>query len=426
VAELRQVKSSRAWIRCATKILLEREEGRVRRESVRELVAAVRPRYGRAGRAERGRMLDEFCAVTGYHRVHARRLLGGAAPAEPAAAARRGRPPTCGAAEVGLLVACWEVADRICSKRLAPYLGELLARLAACGALPAEATPEAVARVAALSPRTADRLLAPHRQAWPRRGLATTKPGTLLRQQVPIRTFAQWDDAAAGFLEVDLVAHCGTSGAGEFLFTVCGVDVATGWVALQAVRNKGELAVFEALGRLRATLPFALRGLDCDNGGEFINHNLLAYCAREGITLTRSRPYRKNDSCHVEQKNWSVVRRLAGYARFEAAALPRLDRLYALAGDYVNFCQPVLKLADRVRDGARVTKRFDTARTPYRRLLADGALAPDAAAGLAERYAALHPVRLKLAIEEAQRALYARAVREHPLVAQRIPVENMH
>jgi len=144
------------------------------------------------------------------------------------------------------------VADRICSKRLAPYLGELLVQLGRHGALPEVATPAVVERTARLSPRSIDRLLGPQRAAWPRRGLATTKPGTLLRQQVPIKTFADWDAARPGFLEIDLVAHCGTSGAGEFLFTVCGVDVATGWVALQAVRNKGELAVFEALGRLRA------------------------------------------------------------------------------------------------------------------------------------------------------------------------------
>jgi hypothetical protein len=397
----------------------------VRRESVRELVEAVRPRYARATKAGKGRILDEFCAATGYHRVYARHVLGRATPGV-SSGRRGGRRPRYGAAEQQLLVACWEVADRICSKRLAPYLGELLEQLGRCEALPGAATPAVVARVAELSARTIDRLLGPQRAAWPRRGLATTKPGTLLRQQVPIKTFADWDGATPGFLEVDLVAHCGPSGAGEFLFTVCRVDVATGWVALQAVRNKGELAVAEALARLRAELPFPLLGLDSDNGGEFINHNLVRYCAREGITLTRSRPYKKNDSGHVEQKNWSVVRRLTGYARFEGVlALGALDALYALARDYVNCCQPVLKLVEKVRDGARVTKRYDTARTPYRRLLATQTLRPEAAARLAECYTRLHPVRVKLAIEEAQRALYRCAVREGPVPAQRIPLEKL-
>jgi hypothetical protein len=397
----------------------------VRRESVWELVQVVRPRYRRASRADKGQILEEFCAVTGYHRVYARRLLGGRAESPTARPRRGGRPSGAGDAEVGLLVACWEVADRICSKRLAPYLGELLERLSAHGALPAEATPAVVARVARLSARSIDRLLAPQRAGWPQRGLATTKPGTLLRQQVPIKSFADWDDTVPGFLEVDLVAHCGSSGAGEFVFTVCGVDVASGWIGLVAVRNKSEYEVFAALQRLRDALPFPLLGLDADNGGEFINHNLVRYCQREGVTLTRSRPYRKNDACHVEQKNWSVVRRLVGYARFEGGfATQTLNALYGTALDYLNFCQPVLKLVEKVRDGARVTKRYDIAQTPYRRLVASQTLSAAAAAALAERFLALHPARLKLAVEAAQQTLDRHAVREPRIAAQRIPVEK--
>jgi hypothetical protein len=397
----------------------------VRRSSVQELAAAVRPRYRRAGKAEKGRILDVFCAASGYHRTYARALLRAPRPGG-VPRPRSGRPPGYGPAELALLRACWEVADRICGKRLAPFLAELLERLEACGALPDEAGPEARERVARMSPATVDRALRGARAGWPARGLGTTKPGTLLKQQVPIRTFAEWDEAVPGFLELDLVAHCGPVGAGEFLFTLSAVDVATGWMGLQGVRNKGELAVFEALGRLRAELPFPLRGLDCDNGGEFINRNLLAYCAAEGITLTRSRPYRKNDSCHVEQKNWSVVRRLVGYGRFEAPALPALSRLYALARDYVNFLQPVVKLREKTRDGARVTKRYDRAQTPYRRLLASGPLPPQAAADLAGRYARLHPVRLKLDLEAAQQALYAHAARADRLLRQRTPLEKIH
>jgi hypothetical protein len=396
----------------------------VQRSSVRELAEAMRMRYGRTGKRGKGQILDQFCSLTGYHRAYARALLRAAEPGR--AAARPGRPATYGTTEVGLLRACWELADGICGKRLAPFLPELLAKVAACGALPAEAGPELVARVARMSPATADRLLGPHRAAWPARGLGTTKPGTLLKRQVPIRTFAEWDEARPGFLELDLVAHCGPVGAGEFAFTLSAVDVCTGWVALRAVANKGELAVFAALTDLRAGLPFPLLGLDCDNGGEFINRNLLAYCRAEGITLTRSRPYRKNDNCHVEQKNWSVVRRLVGYARFERLALPALDRLYALADDYVNFLQPVLKLADKTRHGARVIKRYDRARTPYRRLLATATLSAEAAAALAARYAALHPVRLKLDLERAQQDLHARAVREGPLLRQRMPREKAY
>jgi hypothetical protein len=276
-----------------------------------------------------------------------------------------------------------------------------------------------LARAARLSPATIDRRLAPDRAQPPGRGRSLTKPGTLLKGQVPIKTFADWDDATPGFLEMDLVAHCGSTAAGEFLLTLSTVDVATGWAVCMGVRNKAEASVFEALGRIRARLPFPLKGLDCDNGGEFLNQALFRYCAAEGITLTRSRPYRKNDNCHIEQKNWSVVRRLVGYARFELAALPALDAVYALAEDYVNFLQPVLKLVEKSRDGPRVRRRYDAARTPYRRLLASGVLDAAAEDALARRSVGLHPIRLKLAIEEAQQHLYTRTVQSAPALRQR-------
>jgi hypothetical protein len=207
-------------------------------------------------------------------------------------------------------------------------------------------------------------------RAGPGRGL--TKPGTLLKHQVPIRTFADWDQARPGFLELDLVAHCGPSGAGELLFTLGAVDVCTGWSAWLGVRNRNEQAVFAALCQLRQELPFPLRGLDCDNGGEFITKNLVRYCRREGITLTRARPWRQNDACHAEQKNRSVVRRLVGYARFEGVgAVAALNHLYA---------QDPRRAAPR----QALRSRAD----PYRRLLATGSLSPEMTATLATRYAA--------------------------------------
>jgi hypothetical protein len=391
----------------------------VQRASRYEYARAVAGRYRRAGKRQKGRILDEFCAATGYTRKHALGLLQRPPPAAPAPV-RRPRARRYGAADVELLRACWLIADRICGKRLAPFLPELLARLAACAALPPEATPELVARVGRVSAATVDRLLAADRERWPERGLGTTKPGTLLKQQIPVRTSADWDDARPGFCEMDTVAHCGPSGAGEFLFTLSLVDVCTGWVACQGVRNKSEQAVFAALGQVRRELPFPLLGLDSDNGSEFINQNLLRYCQAERISLTRGRPYRKNDGCHIEQKNWSVVRRLVGYGRFEGVgALAALDRVHALGRDYTNFCQPVRKLLGKTRQGAKVTKRYDRAQTPDRRLLATGILSPDQAARLAERYAGLSPIRLKLDLEEAQQALYAHAVRSDPSVRQR-------
>ena len=401
----------------------------MQRRSIHDLAAALRPRYERSTKSEQGRVLDEFCAATGYHRVYARALLRSRVLAGPADSitptAPAGRPPHYESADVQLLQVCWEVTDGLCGKRLAPFLPELLARLDACEALPTTATPAVVARVAQMSAATVDRRLRPYRERWPGRGRSLTKPGTLLKHQVPIRTFAEWDDARPGFLEMDLVAHCGTSGAGEFLFTLSAVDVATGWMGLEGVLNKGELAVFEALEQLRARLPFPVLGLDSDNGSEFINHHLLRWCQAEGITLTRSRPYRKNDNCFIEQKNWSVVRRLVGYARFERDCLGRLRAVYAEARNAVNFLQPVMKLREKVRDGAKITKRYDAARTPYRRLLAS--MTPDETSrrALQNQYESLHPVKLKLAIEAAQIALYQRAAREGSLVSQRMTLEKI-
>jgi hypothetical protein len=397
----------------------------VQRASKQEYAQAVRGRYRRASKRAKGQILDEFCAATGYHRVYARRVLGGPPPAAAATGRRCPRARRYGAVEGGLLQACWELTDGICSKRLAPFLPELLAKLEAGDALPPEATPAVVARVSQMSAASIDRALQGVRARWPGRGRGTTKPGTLLKGQVPIKTFADWDGTRPGFLEIDLVAHCGASGAGEFLLTLSTVDVATGWSVCVGVRNKGQLAIGSALEQLRADLPFPLLGLDSDNGSEFLNHALVRSCAEQGITFTRSRPYQKQDTCHIEQKNWSVVRRLVGYGRFAPVSLVPLNRLYALARDYVNFFQPVLKLVEKTRDGPKVRRRYDRAQTPYRRLLASGVLTPEQQTRLAEHYATLQPVRLKLALETAQQRLYREVVREDHPMRQRTQLEKI-
>jgi hypothetical protein len=387
----------------------------VKQASKHELAGAVRERYLRADRRGKAAILDEFVASTGYHRKAAIRLLRHGPP--PKRRGRGGRPRRYSSVVVGALRVAAEVSGRLCGKRLAPFLEELVPALEAERAL--GLSDEDRAALVAMSPATVDRRLAPYRRQLRPRGWGTTKPGTLLKQQIPVHTYTPWEDERPGFLEIDLVAHCGASGAGEFLLSLSTVDVATGWSACAGVQNKGEYAVFRALERLRDELPFPLLGIDSDNGSEFLNHSLVRWCAAEGITFTRSRPYRKEDTCHVEQKNWSVVRRLVGYGRFEGHALPQLNRVHALARDYVNFLQPVLKLVQKTRDGAKVRKRYDTARTPYRRLLEAGVLCHEARARLAEHHAALHPVRLKLDLEEAQRALYAKAVRSDPYMRQR-------
>lgn len=192
-----------------------------------------------------------------------------------------------------------------------------------------------------MSPATADRLLQAERQRSHLHGLATTKPGTLLKDAVPIRTFADWDDAQPGFTEIDLVAHCGSTAKGDYLYTLTGTDISTGWTECLAVRNRGQLAVFQAIVRLRAYLPFPLKGIDSDNGVEFLNIYLVNYCQQEQLTFTRSRPYKKNDQAYVEQKNWSIVRHLVGYGRYEGQkAWDALQQLYDVVRLYINFFQP--------------------------------------------------------------------------------------
>jgi hypothetical protein len=232
------------------------------------------------------------------------------------------------------------------------------------------------------------------------RGATTTRPGTSLKHEIPIRTFTDWDDARPGFLEIDLVAHCGSSTLGQYLCTLCAVDIVTCWVELDAVLGKSQARVGGAVQHVHARLPFPLLGLDSDNGSEFINQGMYDYCQRHAITFTRSRAWKKNDSAHVEQKNGAIVRGLVGYDRYHSkAAYAQLARVYRLARLHVNFFQPVQKLVRKTRDGARTRRYYDTARTPYQRLCAAGVLPPATRAELDAVYAALNPAQLRRDLE---------------------------
>jgi len=378
----------------------------VTRGSIREYTEAVRGRYLRAARREKGRILDEFTQVTGYHRKAAiRRLRRGS---QPQPGKRRGRPRRYGAEVAMALRAAWEATDRLCSRRLHPFLPELVQVLRRHG--DRAFTADIEAQLCRMSPSTIDRLLCPWRRLGGRRPLSTTRPGSLLKSSIPIRTFADWEEARPGFLEVDLVPHCGESAEGFYLTTLCAVDVASGWSECVGVWGKGQERVGAAIHRVRQRLPFPMLGLDSDNGSEFINQRLYTYCLREGITFTRSRSYKKNDSCHVEQKNWSVVRRLVGYDRYSSrAALETLNRLYDLLRLYVNFFQPVMKLVAKTRHGAKVHKVYDKARTPYQRLLEAGGLTEAKRQELAAIYRGLNPVYLLEQINKTLEQLWAMA-----------------
>ena len=382
--------------------------------SIREYVEAVRGRYYRASKKEKGRILDEFTKVVGCHRKAAIRLIRrGSQPKEKK---RRGRHRQYGPVVADALRAAWEATDRLCSKRLHPFLPELVSVLRRHGDRMITAGVEA--QLCRMSPSTMDRLLRPWRRLGGRRPLSSTKPGSLLKSSIPIRTFADWEEGRSGFLEVDLVHHCGDSAEGFYLTTLCAVDVASGWSECIGVWGKGQDRVGGAIHRLRQRLPFPLLGLDSDNGSEFINHPLFTYCQREGITFTRSRSYKKNDSCHVEQKNWSVVRRLVGYDRYSShAALETLNRLYDLLRLYINFFQPVMKLVGKTRHGAKVHKVYDTAKTPYQRLLQAGVLTEAKQQELAATYYGLNPVLLLKQINENLECLWRLA--ERPAHQQR-------
>ncbi len=379
------------------------------RGSIREYTEAVRGRYLIASKAGKGKILDEFTKVTGRHRKTAiRHLLG---KNKPGINKKRGHPRRYGPGVVAALRVAWEATDRLCSKRLQPFLPELVTVLRKHGE-DGTITAEVEAQLCQISPSTIDRVLRPWRRIGGRRPFSTTKPGNLLKNSIPIRTFADWQENHPGFLEADLVAHCGESVEGFYLTSLSTVDVDSGWSECIGVWGKGQSRVRAAVHRIRQRLPFTMLGLDSDNGSEFINQHLYTYCRDEGITFTRSRSYKKNDSCHVEQKNWSVIRRLIGYDRYSShAALEALNRVYYLLRLYINFFQPVMKLKHKSRNGAKLLKVYDTAQTPYQRLVKSGVLTDAKKQELAAIYHGLNPVLLLKQINESLESLWDMAER---------------
>lgn len=381
----------------------------------RVLVKAFAGEYRRATKKEKGEILDRFVVATGYQRRYAARSLRGqgrrmrlsprvVVEGDVRSGVRHGRKRIYDEAVKGALKGLWQMLDYLCGKRLVAALAGTLEALERHGEL--KLAPSIGKKLLSISAATIDRLLAEEKRRLRWKGRSGTKPGTLLRHQVAVRTYQDWDEGQPGFVEVDLVAHEGGNGSGDYAQTLDLTDVCTGWTELAAVANKAQVWVFEALQEVRRRLPFPLLGLDSDNGTEFINHHLKRYCEEEKITFTRSRPYRKNDSCFVEQKNYSVVRRMVGYQRYEGRKeVELLNELYKEVRLYVNFFLPSQKLKEKIRRGSRVQKRYDAAQTPYQRVLASAQVSAACKKKLRSQYRKLNPAQLYRNIRRLQEKL---------------------
>src|SRR3982075_3573272 len=379
--------------------------GRISMGARREVLSAVAERYRSAKRAEKGRILDELCATTGWHRKHAVRALQRHATVTPGEVpAPRGRRRRYGATIKEALTALWEASDRVCGKRLEVMIPTLLPALEQHGRLKLGEGDRDL--VLAISSATIDRLLGDVKVAAS--GGKRRRAGfySAIRREVPIRTFNDWNSPPPGYCEVDMVAHGGTSVAGLFIQTLTMVDVATGWTeCLPLVTRDGSLVV-EAMKHVQSLLPWLLRGVDFDNDSAFMNDTVVPWCRGQKLEVTRSRAYKKNDQAFVEQKNDAVVRRLMGYGRFDGVETARvMARLYAAARLYVNFFQPSFKLKEKRREGAKVIKRYHPPSTPYERALAHPKVTAAVKKRLRDQYRSLDPVRLLAEISATQEDL---------------------
>ena len=369
----------------------------------REYLARMRERYETtADKAARGRLLDEVCEVTGYHRKAVIRRLRRPAVRR---VRRRGRRVEYGPTVVGPLRRIWEAAGYPWSVRLQALLPAWLPWATRRWKLAADVAE----KLRAMSPRQMDRCLQPFKQERRKRQYGRTKPGTLLKHQIPLKT-DRWDVRVPGFTEIDLVAHSGDRADGEFIHSLNLTDIHTTWVETRAVRGKSQHYVQEALEHMRQQLPFRLQGIDSDNGSEFINHHLRHYCAKQAIQFTRGRPYKKDDNAHIEQKNWTHVRKLLGYVRYDAApALTAMNALYEDLRLLQNLFLPSVKLIEKKRVGARIRRRYDAPRTPLERVETSADFDREKVRALQQLRARLDPIALAGRIDRQLTQVYGLA-----------------
>ncbi len=387
--------------------------------SRRELVHAIGERYRAANRVDKQKILDEFTAVTGFHRKHAiRALRQHAAPGWT----KRPRRRIYDEAVVQALTIVWEAADRICGKRLKAAIPVLVGAMERHGHL--SLAPEIRDRLLKASAATIDRLLAPIRFSSRQKRRSTMN--TALRKSIAVRTFNDWNDPPPGFFEMDMVAHCGKSVAGSHVHSLVLTDIASGWTEVCALVVREQTLITLKVDEVQARLPFAILGLDVDNDSAFINETLVDFCNARQVELTRSRAYKKNDQAWIEQKNGTVVRRFVGYGRLEGqegAAV--LDELHAKVRLYVNFFLPSFKLRAKVRYGPKLSKKYDAPATPYERLLADGRITEPQKAELRNIFVTLDPVRLLGEIRRTQYRLVQLEVSNSSAALDQTPEQNL-
>jgi hypothetical protein len=359
-----------------------------------EYLNQIKKRYHTVSKLEKGTILNEFCCICGYNRKYAIQLLNSKKPPKNVnKKSKRGRKRIYNDPLImKVLTDIWKKTNLPCSKKLKAIIYIWLPFYEF------ELPDDVYNALMTISPATIDRMMAPYRNRYAKLGLATTKPGSLLKERIPIKT-NQWDESIPGFIEADTVAHCGTSIAKTFVYTINCVDIATSWTEQRAVWGKGEQGVIQQIKKIEDHLPFPLRGFDCDNGSEFLNWHLLRHFhqRKRPVQFTRSRPYHKNDNAHVEEKNWSLIRNYLGYQRFDMPNIVvLLNDLYANEwNDLFNFFHPSMKLIQKYRQGSKIIKKYSKPMTPYQRILQSEYIDPKTKARLQKYYKILNPFELQ-------------------------------